>query len=53
MFWDIIIIIFSVLIVGAVIVRSIIRKKQGKSSCGCDCANCSSCSYCQNEKNTD
>ncbi len=49
MFWDIIIIIFSITIVGAVIIRSIVRKKQGKNGCGCDCANCSSCSRCQGE----
>lgn len=40
MFWDIAVIIFSITVVVGVIVRSVIRKKQGKSSCGCDCASC-------------
>ena len=38
---EIIVIIACVLIVGGVIVTSIINKKKGKNSCGCDCKNCS------------
>lgn len=37
---EIIVIIASVLIVGGVTTWSIINKIKGKSSCGCDCANC-------------
>lgn len=40
---EIIAIIASVLIVGGVITRSILSRKKGKSSCGCDCANCTRC----------
>lgn len=48
---EIIVIIACVLIVGGVIVRSIINKKKGKTSCGCDCSNCSgSCSCCSKER---
>ena len=37
---DIIIIVLAVGIVGGVIALSIRNKKKGKTSCGCDCANC-------------
>ncbi len=47
---EIIVIIASVLIVGGVIVKSIIDKKKGKNSCGCNCANCSGCSHVKNKK---
>ncbi|MBQ3492980.1 MAG: FeoB-associated Cys-rich membrane protein [Clostridia bacterium] len=48
---EIIVIIACVLIVGGVIVRSIINKKKGKTSCGCDCSSCSgSCSCCSKER---
>lgn len=30
-----------VLVVGAVITKMVRDKKSGKSSCGCDCSNCS------------
>lgn len=40
---EIIVIIASVLIVGGVIIASIINKKKGKTSCGCDCAHCKGC----------
>ncbi len=46
MFWDIAVIVFSVIVVAGVIVRSVIRKKQGKSSC-CDCSSYSACSACR------
>ena len=38
---EIIVIIACVLIVGSVIITSIINKKKGKNSCGCNCKNCS------------
>ncbi len=42
-FWDVLIIV----LIGAVVVFAAVRivknKKRGKSSCGCDCANCSGC----------
>lgn len=46
---EIIVIIACVLIVGGVLITSIINKKKGKTSCGCDCSTCSSC--CKRSKN--
>ncbi len=40
---EILVIVACVAIVGSVIVFSIINKKKGKTSCGCDCANCTKC----------
>jgi len=48
---EIIVIIISILIVSLVTIFFIINKKKGKSSCGCNCANCSkSCAL--NKKDT-
>ncbi|MBQ7235682.1 MAG: FeoB-associated Cys-rich membrane protein [Clostridia bacterium] len=44
---EIIVIIACVVIVAGVIVKSIIDKKKGKTSCGCDCSKCSGCSSCK------
>lgn len=49
MFWDIMIIVFSVSIVLGVIVKAIVDKKKGKGGCsGCpfsgDCSSCHTCS---------
>lgn len=41
---EIIVIVACVLIVALVIIKSIIDKKKGKTSCGCDCINCNRCS---------
>lgn len=44
-FFDILVIVFCVLFVVFVIIKAIIDKKNGKSSCGCDCSKCGgSCS---------
>ncbi|MBR5439780.1 MAG: FeoB-associated Cys-rich membrane protein [Clostridia bacterium] len=44
--FEIFLIVFCSVFVLGVIVKSIIDKKNGKSSCGCNCANCkSNCSY--------
>ena len=40
---EILVIIACVLIVGGVTITSIINRKKGKSSCGCNCANCVGC----------
>lgn len=41
----------GLLCIVAVIVRGMIRdKKKGKSSCGCNCANCAMGSVCHKEK---
>ena len=40
-FFEILVIVLSVLIVVGVIVKSVIDKKRGKSPCGCDCSKCS------------
>ncbi len=44
---EILVIVACVLIVGSVIAVSIINKKKGKTSCGCDCANCTKCNHCK------
>ena len=49
---EIIVIIACVLIVGGVILRQIVNKKKGKTSCGCDCSSCSYCSSCKKENKT-
>ena len=41
--YEILIIIAACLIVIGVIVASVVRKKQGKTGCGCDCGGCSGC----------
>ncbi len=41
---EIIVICVAAAFVLGVIVRAIVRKKQGKGSCGCDCSRCSGCS---------
>ena len=43
MWIDILIISLCVLAVIGAVALSIINKKKGKSSCGCNCANCSCC----------
>lgn len=48
---EIIVIIACVLIVGGVIVKSIIDKKNGKTGCGCDCSKCSGCTSCKMREN--
>ncbi len=47
---EIILIISCSLFVIGVIIKSIIDKKNGKTSCGCDCANCSGCHYKEKQK---
>ncbi len=39
--WDIVIILIVALAVGAAVRRMIINRKNGRSSCGCGCQNCS------------
>lgn len=49
---EIILIAVCALIVIGVAAASVIRKKQGKSSCDCggDCSRCRGCAYSRNEK---
>lgn len=42
-----------VAIVALIIVRLIRNKKQGKTSCGCGCANCPSAGICHQSNKTD
>ena len=50
---DIIVILASIFAVVLVIIKSIKDKKKGKTSCGCDCANCKGCSSkFPNDKNS-
>jgi len=42
---EILVIVACSLIVLGVIVLTIINKKKGKTSCGCDCANCAGCAH--------
>lgn len=48
---DVIIIAIAVVVVVGTIVLGIINKKKGKTSCGCNCAECSKCSHCPTTKN--
>ena len=51
---EIIVIIAASLTVVSVIVSQIIKRKKGKTSCGCDCANCkSNCARLRRENNQD
>ena len=48
---EIILIIACAAIVIGSVVANIIRKKQGKTSCGCDCNICGGgCKSCKNDK---
>ncbi len=47
---DILIAVGAAAIVVAVIVTSIINKKKGKSSCGCDCSSCLKNCSCKKEE---
>ncbi len=40
---DIIVVIGCALLGVYVIISSILKKKKGKTGCGCNCANCSGC----------
>ncbi len=44
--WEILLIIAACAFVVGVIAASVIRRKQGKTGCGCDCGGCSGCSGC-------
>ncbi len=51
--WEILIIVATVLFVAAVIVASVVRKLQGKSSCCSECGgNCAMCSACAQKEKT-
>lgn len=41
--YEILIIVAAAAFVVGVAIYTIVRKKQGKSSCGCDCGCCSGC----------
>lgn len=47
-FYEILIIVLCSAFVIGVIVKAIIDRKNGKNSCGCDCANCKS--NCKSKK---
>lgn len=52
--YEILIIVLAAAFVLGVIVMTIIRKKQGKSSCGCDCGGCgNSCPACKAKRGKD
>ncbi len=40
-------ILILVVLIGLIIWKMIRDRKNGKKSCGCDCANCSACSACK------
>ncbi len=48
--WEILIIVLAAGFVVAVTVGSIVRRKHGKSGCGCDCSSCPSCPHCTSSK---
>ena len=43
--------VVTILLLCSVIISSIINKKKGKTSCGCDCSKCSRCLSCKENKN--
>lgn len=45
--YEILIIVLAAAFVIGVTVWSVVRRKQGKNSCGCDCSHCSGCSACK------
>ena len=47
---EILVIIACSLIVLGVIIWSVINKKKGKTSCGCNCSNCSGCANKKSRK---
>ena len=47
---EIVLIIACALIVAGVAVSAVVRKKRGKTGCGCDCADCGHCSACRGGK---
>ncbi len=46
-FIDALIAVLATAVVLSSIILAVINKKKGKSSCGCDCQNCSQCSSCK------
>lgn len=50
---EIIVIIAASLTVVSVIVSQIIRRKKGKTSCGCNCSNCKNSCSCINKNKDD
>lgn len=48
--FEILLIIACSLIVVGVIVKSVIDRKNGKNSCGCDCSSCSGSCSCKTRK---
>lgn len=48
--YEILIIVLAAAFVVGVITRSVLRKKKGKSGCGCDCGSCGGCSACASRK---
>ena len=48
---DIVIIIVAAAVVASAVVGAVYRKKKGKTSCGCHCANCPSAGACRLAKN--
>ena len=49
---EIITIIFCVAVIGITVALKIVRKRQGKTSCGCDCSSCSGCKTCCSKSDT-
>lgn len=47
---EIIVIAACSLIVAGVIIAAVIRKKKGKTSCGCDCSSCPGHCRCAEDK---
>ena len=48
--YEILIILAACAIVIGVIAASVIRRKHGKTGCGCDCSGCAGCTACRPEK---
>ena len=48
--WEILIIIAAASFVVGYIVYAVVRRKQGKGGCDCNCSGCPSCSACRREQ---
>ena len=51
--WDILIIVLLAAVVVFAAVRIVKNRKQGKGTCGCDCASCAGCDKMKQENCTE
>ncbi len=51
--YEILIIVVAAAFVVGVAVWSVVRRKKGKTDCGCGCSGCAGCSLCNTAKKDD